>query len=52
MMQRIHRETAGTTETHTHAHNRFMALDFVRGNTGELVPEETFAHSHLTWSSD
>jgi len=26
-------------------------LDFVRDNPGELVPEETFTHSHLSWSS-
>ena len=28
-----------------------MALDFVWDNPGESVPEETFTHSHLSWSS-
>ena len=27
------------------------SLDFVRNNLGEPVPEETFTHSHLSWSS-
>ena len=27
------------------------SLDFVWDNPGELVPEETFTHSHLSWSS-
>jgi len=26
-------------------------VDFVRDNLGELVPEETFTHSHSSWSS-
>jgi len=26
-------------------------MDFVRDNPGEPVPEETFTHSHLSWSS-
>jgi len=26
-------------------------LDFVRDKLGEPVPEETFSHSHLSWSS-
>ena len=26
-------------------------LDFVQDNPGESVPEETFTHSHLLWSS-
>jgi len=34
-----------------HTHNRFTALDSVRDNPGEPVPEETFTHSHLSWSS-
>jgi len=25
-------------------------MDFVRDNPGEPVPEETFTHSHLSWS--
>ena len=37
-------------------YNHFTALwtfvlGFVRDNPGELVPEETFTHSHLSWSS-
>ena len=35
----------------THKHNCFTALDFVWDNPGELVPEETFTHLHLSWSS-
>ena len=34
-----------------HTHNHFTALDFARDNSDELVPEETFTHSHLSWSS-
>jgi len=26
-------------------------MDFVWDNPGELLPEETFTHSHLSWSS-
>jgi len=29
----------------------YSSLDFVRDNPGELVPEETFTHSHLSRSS-
>jgi len=29
----------------------YGSLHFVRDNPGELVPEETFTHSHLSWSS-
>jgi len=29
----------------------YGCLDFVRNNLGEPVPEETFTHSHLSWSS-
>jgi len=25
------------------------SVDFVHDNPGELVPEETFTHSHLSW---
>jgi len=36
----------------THTHNHFTALwNFVWDNPGEPVPEETFTHSHLSWSS-
>jgi len=35
---------------HTHT-TIYGSLDFVWDNPGELVPEETFTHSHLSWSS-
>jgi len=37
--------------THTHTQPFYGSLDFVRDNSDELVPEETFTHSHLMWSS-
>jgi len=37
--------------THTHTHPFYGSMDFVRDNLGEPVPEETFIHSHLSWSS-
>jgi len=30
---------------------QYGSLDFVWDNPGEPVPEETFTHSHLSWSS-
>ena len=36
--------------THAHMQPFYSSLDSVR-NPGELVPEEAFAHSHLSWSS-
>jgi len=39
------------THYNTHTHNHFSALDSLRDTPGELVPEETFTHSHLSWSS-
>jgi len=36
---------------HTYTHHRFTALWTVRNNPGEPVPEETFTHSQLSWSS-
>jgi len=45
----------GYTHTHTHTctHTQpfYGSLDFVRDNPGEPVPEETFTHSHSSWSS-
>jgi len=41
----------GHTHTHTHTQAFYDSLDFVRDNSGEPVPEETFTHSHLSWSS-
>jgi len=35
----------------THTQLFYSCLDFVRDNLGEPVPEETFTHSHLSWSS-
>jgi len=29
----------------------YGSLDFVRDNSGEPVPDETFTHSHLSWLS-
>jgi len=39
------------TQICTHAQPFYGFLDSVRDNTGELAPEETFTHSHLSWSS-
>jgi len=36
---------------HTHKQLFYGSLDFVRDNPGEPVPEETFTHSHSSWSS-
>ena len=45
--------TRARTHTHTNTHTQpfHSSLDFVQDNSGELVPEETFTHSHLSWSS-
>jgi len=37
--------------THTHTQPFYGCLDFVWDNSGQPVPEETFTHSHLSWSS-
>ena len=39
------------THTHTHTQPFYGSIDFVWDNLGELLPEETFTHSHLSWSS-
>jgi len=41
------------THTHTHTHTQpfYGSMDFLRDNPGEPVPEETFTHSHLSWST-
>ena len=41
------------THMHTHTHTQpfYGSLDFVQDNEGEPIPEETFTHSHLSWSS-
>jgi len=37
---------------HTHNTQPFYgSVEFVRDNKGEPVPEETFTHSHSSWSS-
>ena len=39
-------------QLHTHSTQPFYgSMDFVWDNPGELVPEETFTHSYLLWSS-
>ena len=43
--------TAHSAEKNTHIQPFYGSLDFVRVNQGEPVPEETFTHSHLSWSS-
>jgi len=37
--------------THTHTQPFYASLAFVRDNPGEQVPEKTFTHSHISWSS-
>jgi len=37
--------------THTHKQPFYGSVEFVRDNPGEPVPEETFTHSHSSWSS-
>jgi len=37
--------------THIHTQPFYGSTDFVRNNPGEPVPEETFTHAHLSWSS-
>ena len=39
------------SHTHTHTQPFNSSPDFVWDNQGEPVPEETFTHSHLSWSS-
>jgi len=41
-----------TAVAHKYAtHNRFTALWTLQDNPGVPVPEETFTHSHVPWSS-
>ena len=44
-------ETTITTTTTTTTTTVYGSLDFVRDSPGKPVPEETFTHSHLSWSS-
>ena len=39
------------THTHTHTQPFYGSVEFVWDNPGEPVPEETFTHSHSSWSS-
>jgi len=45
------------THMHMHAHTHtqtqpfYRSIDVVQDNPGEPLPEETFTHSHLLWSS-
>jgi len=48
---RTHTHTHACTHTHTYTHNHFTALCTVQDNLGEPVPEKTFIHSYLSWSS-
>jgi len=36
---------------HKHTHPFYSSLHFVQDNPVEMVPEETFTHSHQSWSS-
>jgi len=51
----MHAHTCTNTHTRTHAHTHtqlfYGSLDSVRVNLGEPIPEGTFTHSHLSWSS-
>ena len=40
-----------TKTKHTHTQPFYGSVDFVWDNLGEPVAEETFTHSHLSWSS-
>jgi len=42
-----------STSAHTHTHTQpfYGSVEFVRDNPGEPVSEETFTHSHSSWSS-
>ena len=45
------RESEMAARTHARTQPFYGSMDFVRDNPGEPVPEETFTHSHLSWSS-
>ena len=54
MHARMHTHTCTYAHTRTHAHTHthtqpfYGSLDFVQDKPGELLPEETFTHSHLS----
>jgi len=39
-------------QKHTHTQPFYSSLDFVRDRPGKPAPEETFTHSHPSWSSN
>ena len=46
-------QTTNSTNRHTHTHTHTTVLrPFVWDYPGRPVPEETFTHSHPSWSSD
>jgi len=44
-------ETQMYEQADTHSHTHTYNWDVVQHNLGEPVPEETFTHSHSSWSS-
>jgi len=46
-----HTHSHAHTHTHTHTKPFYGSMDFVRDNPREPVPEETFTHLPLLWSS-
>jgi len=36
---------------HTHTQLFYSSVEFVRDDPGEPVPQETFTHTHSSWSS-
>jgi len=50
-MSILHTHTRTRAHTHTHTHTTVL-WPFVRDYPGRPVPEETFTHSHPSWSSD
>jgi len=44
-------QQVSSQQTHAHTQLFYGSMDFVQDNPGEPVPEETFTHSHLSWSS-
>jgi len=46
-----HTRTHACAHARTHTQPFYGSMDFVQENPGEPVTEETFTHSHLSWSS-
>jgi len=53
MPAHVHTTLHASTHTHTHTQTQpfYDSLDFVWDNLSEPVPEQTFTHWHLLWSS-